>query len=102
MSLVSSFNVLTQDFLTFLGKFTGLLNLVVMLLGAMFLIHTVLRKPTPTDSEHVRFIKKYTPIVLSIAAVIMCALTNIGVMIMSNRELSGILGIFALVKGLGL
>ncbi len=102
MSVLSSFNQKTQHFLTFLGKFSGGLALVAMCIGIMFITHMVFRKPTPADDERIKFIKKYAALVLSIAAVLIVALTNVGMMIMTNSELAGVLGIFAFAKFLGL
>jgi membrane-bound acyltransferase YfiQ involved in biofilm formation len=102
MSIISGFNPQTQSFLTFLGKFSGLLNVIAVSIAAMWLIHITIRKPNPADTDRIRTIKKYSFIVLCLAALMLVAMTNVGMMLVSNRELSGVLGIFALAKAIGL
>lgn len=98
MSAISGLNPKTVNFLSFLGRFSGGLNLLAVGIAAMWLVYIVLKKPDGLEPDRNKKIKKYAVLVVSLAVLMLITMTNIGMMLFTDRDLAVMIGLLALAK----
>jgi hypothetical protein len=106
--MLKSISPNTRKFLVLLGRATGYIQLAMALLAAVWMILVAIGKvDTPDSLPHplrkmVTTMEKFAPITSSIGVVTLLAVVNVSKMFWTNSEFSGLIGLFAFAKLLGL
>lgn len=106
--MLQSISPNTRKFLVLLGRVTGYLQLTVALLAAVWMVLVAFGKVDtpdnlpPTIRKMVATMERFAPITSSIGVVALLAVVNVSKMFWTNSEFSGLIGIFAFAKLLGL
>jgi len=106
--MLQSINPNTRKFLVLLGRVTGYIQLAVALLAAVWMVLVAIGKVDTPDGlppalrKMITTMERFAPITSSIGVVTLLAVVKVSKMFWANSEFSGLIGLFAFAKLLGL
>lgn len=105
MALLNGMEPRTQHFLNVLGKVSGFINLFLFaLLAVAFVVigwKSMQNEPMPDAMpEQLEFVRRFGGWLILLGLIMLYTVWHVGSMIASNGELSGVIGLAALLQAL--